>query len=201
MRELLAFEHRHDVAIPHSRERIRATAAARGRLLRRQPRVDLNLVRGCFAQREHVANGATSFSVDLSSAPPITGISPNVGSEDGGTLIEISGIGFTRSMEAYFGTPYSYVGVESCDGPTHCSVLNPRGTGTVHITITNLINGAPGLFSAPTSADLFTYKAFPSGDMAPDRARLPAAHWSMSLAKISAWYPAQRRSSSTSMAF
>ena len=48
-------------------------------------------------------------------------------------------------------------------------IARPRGTGTVHITIANLINGAPRLFSAPTSADLFTYKAFPSGDMAPDR--------------------------------
>jgi hypothetical protein len=104
-------------------------------------------------------------------APIISSINPSSGSEDGSTLIDIYGAGFTGagSMEAHFGTsPNSYVGLKSCESTTHCTLLSPSGTGTVHITIAYLINGAPGPFSAPTAADLFTYQPFPYGDMAPD---------------------------------
>jgi hypothetical protein len=99
--------------------------------------------------------------------PTITSIGPGIGSEDGGTVVTITGTGFSKNMEADFGGVY--VGMfNSCNGTTQCTVMSPQGAGTVDITVGNLTSeGAPGVFSATTPADRFSYEPFPSGTMQP----------------------------------
>ena len=98
--------------------------------------------------------------------PTITGISPNNGSEDGGTSVALTGTGFSPYMQAAFGS--YYVGTGTCPSTTTCTVNSPRGTGQVHIAVLNdTPNGVPGILSTTSSADLFTYESFPGGTMNP----------------------------------
>jgi hypothetical protein len=91
--------------------------------------------------------------------PAVTRIDPNEGPEDSNISVELFGTELSSNMEARFGDVSA--GSMVCDTTTHCIVSPPRGTGTVHVVV-----GATDL-SAPTSADLYTYKPFPTGFMTP----------------------------------
>jgi IPT/TIG domain len=88
-------------------------------------------------------------------APPtVTGISPTSGLTTGGTIVTISGTGFTGATGVYFGkTAISNFNVVS---DTQITVTSPAGSGTVDITVTTA--GGP---SAISSADQFTYTSPP----------------------------------------
>jgi hypothetical protein len=90
--------------------------------------------------------------------PTVTRIVPNEGPEDSNISIDLFGTELSSNMEARFG---EVSGAMICDDSTHCVVSPPRGTGTVHVVV-----GATD-FSAPTPADLYTYKPFPTGFMRP----------------------------------
>ncbi len=84
-------------------------------------------------------------------APIVSGLSmPNFGPAGGGTMVTISGSGFTGVTGVEFGTvPATDVNITSSSTIT---ALSPGGTGTVDVTVTTL--GGP---SATTADDLFTY--------------------------------------------
>ena len=83
-------------------------------------------------------------------APTVSGVSPTSGPAAGGTLVTITGTGFTGTMGVDFGTtPATDVTVVS-DGVI--TAISPAGTGTVNVTVTTT-----GGTSAAVPADLFTY--------------------------------------------
>ena len=87
-------------------------------------------------------------------APTVTRLSPTVGPLAGGTLVTITGTGFTGATAVDFGTtPATNLTVVS---DTPITADSPAGTGTVNVTVTT-----PGGTSATSSADQFTYAAVP----------------------------------------
>jgi hypothetical protein len=80
----------------------------------------------------------------------VTAISPNSGPSAGGTLVTITGSGFTGATAVDFGTTAATnVTVESA---TTITADSPAGSGAVDVTVVT-----PGGTSANTSADRFTY--------------------------------------------
>ncbi len=95
---------------------------------------------------------ADQFTYTAVAAPIVTGISPNSGPAPGGTLVTITGTGFTGATAVDFGTtPATDVTVVS---PTTITADSPAGTGTVDVTVRT-----PGGTSAISTADDFTYTA------------------------------------------
>jgi hypothetical protein len=88
-------------------------------------------------------------------APTVTGISPSIGPEAGGTSVNITGTNLTGVTAVAFGvtaaTDFSFV------NDTSITATSPAGTGTVDVTVTTV-----GGTSATGSADEFTYAAVPS---------------------------------------
>ena len=77
-------------------------------------------------------------------APTVTGVSPTTGPAAGGTLVTITGTGFTGATAVDFGTtPATNLTVVS---DTTITVDSPPGTGTVDVTVTT-----PGGTSATSS--------------------------------------------------
>lgn len=68
-------------------------------------------------------------------APQVIGISPDSGSEEGGTIVSVFGNHFVDGAEVMFGdveaTAVSFVDEHQIDATT------PAGTGTVNVTVTN----------------------------------------------------------------
>jgi hypothetical protein len=94
---------------------------------------------------------ADQFTYTAGSAPSVTGISPSNGSADGGTLVSVSGSGFTGATGVYFGgLPAAGFTVNS-DGSL-VATAPPGVAGTVDITMTNAAGS-----SAVGSSDQFTY--------------------------------------------
>ena len=82
--------------------------------------------------------------------PTVTGMSPTSGPAAGGTLVTITGTGFTGATAVDFGTtPATDVTVVN---DTTVTADSPAGTGTVDVTVTT-----PGGTSATSPADQFTY--------------------------------------------
>jgi IPT/TIG domain len=82
--------------------------------------------------------------------PAITGLSPVSGVFAGGTLVTITGTGFTGATSVDFGSaPATDVTVH---GDTQVTALSPAGTGIVDVSVTT-----PGGTSPTTGADGYTY--------------------------------------------
>ena len=85
-------------------------------------------------------------------SPAVTGISPSSGERSGGTVVTLTGTGFTTDATVTFGgTPAAS---ESCAAATSCTALSPPGAATVDVTVTN-----PAGTSAPSPADQFSYSS------------------------------------------
>jgi PGF-pre-PGF domain-containing protein len=94
---------------------------------------------------------ANGFTLAGPPAPIVTGISPSSGSTSGGTIVTITGTGFTGATSVRFGSTAatSY----TVNNPTTISATSPVGTaGIFDITVTT----AWGT-SATSSSDQFTY--------------------------------------------
>ncbi len=82
----------------------------------------------------------------------VTGLSPTTGPTAGGTLVTITGTGFTGATAVDFGTtPATNLTVVN---DTTITADSPAGTGTVDVTVTTPVGT-----SATSSADQFTYAA------------------------------------------
>jgi len=86
--------------------------------------------------------------------PVVTGVAPNLGPEDGGTWVTISGVNLTGATEVDFGGIAASFGVDS---DTSIEAFSPPGAGTVNVTVTSF-----GRRSATSAGDQFTYVAAPS---------------------------------------
>jgi len=93
--------------------------------------------------------------------PTVTSISPSTGPAAGGTLVALTGTGFTNAMVVGFGaTQASSIAVLS---DTSLVAVSPTGTGNVNITVV-----APGGISAVVPAAQFAYTgAAPSATAPP----------------------------------
>jgi hypothetical protein len=88
-------------------------------------------------------------------APLVTGIGPVAGAVAGGTLVTITGAGFTAATVVDFGaSAASNLVVVSA---TEITVTSPAGAGVVDVTVTG-----PGGISATSPADQFTYLMAPT---------------------------------------
>ena len=88
--------------------------------------------------------------------PTVATISPTTSAATGGTLVTVTGTGFTGVTEVEFGaTPATNFTVVS---PTTITALSPPGTGIVGVSVMT----APTEASPASLADQFTYVAAPS---------------------------------------
>jgi IPT/TIG domain len=86
--------------------------------------------------------------------PVVTGVAPASGSTAGGTLVMVTGSGFTGAVTAVFGgVPGAGLNVVS---DTQLTVTSPPGAGTVDVTVTTTAGT-----SAASAADQFTYVTAP----------------------------------------
>jgi hypothetical protein len=95
------------------------------------------------------------FSLYTPAVPPtVSGINPSSGPPSGGTVVTITGTGFSTTAGTTsfdFGTGHAATAV-TCTSSTSCTATAPAGSGTVDVTAT-----VAGLTSAISSADQFTY--------------------------------------------
>jgi hypothetical protein len=90
------------------------------------------------------------FAASALADPIVTAVSPSDGPPAGGTVVTITGTGFTGTTEVDFGSANA---TPSLTTPTTITVNAPPGVpGPVHVTVL-----AAGVRSAPTGADLYTY--------------------------------------------
>ncbi len=82
--------------------------------------------------------------------PTLSGINPNFGPEAGGTVVTLTGSGFTGTTAVNFGanTAPNF----TCTSDTSCTATSPPGTGTVNVTVTTSGGTSP---SGPGTT--FTY--------------------------------------------
>ena len=95
---------------------------------------------------------ATANVADDDFAPTVSGISPMSGPEAGGTLVTITGTGFTGATTVHFGSTVLTSGEFNVSSDTEIVVSVPPGIGTVDITVTN----ASG--TSATGAATFEYQ-------------------------------------------
>jgi hypothetical protein len=95
---------------------------------------------------------ADQFSYVVVAPPSVTGVSPNTGATSGGTVVTITGSGFTGASAVTFGgvNALSFTVVNS----TTITATSPSGTGIVDVRVTTLVGQ-----SAATALDHFTYVA------------------------------------------
>lgn len=98
---------------------------------------------------------AASAGLCVPPLPTVTAVSPSSGTADGGTLVTITGTGFTGATSVMFGSTSATT--YTVDSDTQITVVSPAvAAGTVHITVTT-----PGGTSAAVSEDQFTYIVVP----------------------------------------
>jgi hypothetical protein len=95
-------------------------------------------------------SAADQFTFTAVAAPTVTGLSPTSGPPAGGTLVTITGTGFTGATAVNFGTtPATSFTVVS---GTSITATSPAGTGTANVTVTT-----PQGTSAISTADQFIF--------------------------------------------
>jgi IPT/TIG domain len=99
---------------------------------------------------------ADQFTYITTSAPTVSGLSPNNGPLAGGTTVTITGTNFSGATNVFFGTTAASFNDTS---NTSITAVSPPGlsAGPVDVTVTT-----PGGTSATTPADVFTYLARPA---------------------------------------
>jgi IPT/TIG domain len=105
-----------------------------------------------FTEYKTPPSNTDLFTYTVRVTPKVTGISPSSGLSAGGTLVTITGTGFTGATKVDFGkTPASGLVVQN---DTTIIVHSPAGTGVTHVSVIT-----PDGTSATSTADLFTYTA------------------------------------------
>ncbi|MGO9196536.1 MAG: beta strand repeat-containing protein [Acidimicrobiales bacterium] len=95
-------------------------------------------------------SNADRFIYLAPSAPVVTAISPSSGTQDGGTLVAVSGSGFNKATAVHFGTAASKSFHVISD--TQLVAASPSGSGTVDVTVTTSLGT-----SRTGTADEFSY--------------------------------------------
>ena len=104
-------------------------------------------------------NGTWTFTLNVATAPTVTGVNPGGGPPAGGTAVTVTGTGFepgSGGTTATFGTVAA--SSVSCSSTTTCVFTSPaQAAGVADITVTNETGT-----SATVAADHFTYEATPT---------------------------------------
>jgi hypothetical protein len=112
--------------------------------------VDVSVTTVAGTTPSTAASQYTYIDIVVPPPPAVTSLSPNTGSPGGGTVVEITGTGFTGATDVLFGgTPAMTVTVNS---DTQITTTAPAGLGTVDVTVSG-----PNGTSAITLADEYTY--------------------------------------------
>jgi hypothetical protein len=98
-------------------------------------------------------SAADQFTYTTAPAPAVTGVSPSSGTTAGGTLVTLSGSGFTGAYEVDFGSTPVFTFTVNTDG--QITVLSPPGPAGVWDVRVTTAAGA----SALSSSDRFTVTA------------------------------------------
>ena len=98
-------------------------------------------------------SSADVFAYDA--APTVTSLTPSAGPLVGGTVVMVTGTGFTAGSSVVFGS--ASAGSVSVTNATTLVATSPAGTGSVDVTVTTA--GGTSVASAP---DLFTYRVVPT---------------------------------------
>jgi hypothetical protein len=96
--------------------------------------------------------GADQYSYVVAPVPVVTGVSPNLGAPGGGTVVTITGSGFTGASAVTFGGVNALSFTVNSDGSI--TATSPPGVGTVDIRVTTV-----GGESNTGLSDHFTYVA------------------------------------------
>jgi hypothetical protein len=107
-------------------------------------------------------SNAVTRQIAIATSPVVTSISPSTGTSTGGTVVTITGTGFTGATVVDFGSAAgTNIVVNSA---TQITVTSPAGAGLANVTVVT-----PGGTSAIVPADQFTYVVNSSVvGMAPD---------------------------------
>ena len=135
---------------------IKSTAPIVGTFAGLPEGASLTIGNTAFTISYHGGNGDdVVLTQATASAPTVTGISPNSGPAPGGTLVTITGTGFSGATAVDFGTTAATDVTVVND--TTITADSPAGTGAVDVTVT-----APNGTSATSTADKFAYIASPA---------------------------------------
>src|SRR5207248_7460958 len=96
---------------------------------------------------------ADHFTYNAAAAPAITSVSPNTGTTAGGTVVTISGSGFTSASNVQFGNIAALAFAVNSD-TSIIATAPPQAAATVDIKVTT-----PSGVSSTGAADHFTYSA------------------------------------------
>ena len=94
----------------------------------------------------------SSFPYQYEPVPTVSGLSPADGPAGGGTMVTITGIGFTDVTAVDFGLNNPATNLTLSSSGRSLTAESPAGTGTVDVIVTTA-----GGMSAASPADLFTY--------------------------------------------
>jgi hypothetical protein len=105
-------------------------------------------------------------------APTVKDLDPNTGDPDGGTVVVITGSGFSGQPTVKFGNKTVSSSNVEVDGPTQLTVVAPAGTAgtTVRVSVTNDYGTSPN-----TSADDYTYEEGAESGLSIDNAEYSLA--------------------------
>jgi len=112
--------------------------------------VDISVTAG---GKTSAASTADEFTYEA--APTVTAVSPSIGASTGGTIVAITGTGFTGTTAVKFGSTAATS--FTVDSPTSITALAPSGTGTVDITVVTTIGT-----SATSAAYQYTFEMVPA---------------------------------------
>jgi hypothetical protein len=102
-----------------------------------------------------LASNADRFVYVSPTAPVVTGIAPSSGTQLGGTLVAVSGSGFTGAKAVHFGSAAATSFKVISD--SELVAKSPNGSGTVDVTVTTKLGT-----SRKSAADLYSYLAGPA---------------------------------------
>ncbi|MDA8145627.1 MAG: IPT/TIG domain-containing protein, partial [Thermaerobacter sp.] len=98
-------------------------------------------------------NGGDTFTYAAPvSVPTVTGVSPQVGDAAGGTVVSITGTGFTPAMAVVFGSGHPADGVTFVSDTELTAVSPPHAPGPVDVLV-----GGVNAASAPNPTDKFIF--------------------------------------------
>ncbi|HEX4245855.1 MAG TPA: IPT/TIG domain-containing protein, partial [Acidimicrobiales bacterium] len=112
--------------------------------------VDVRITYTYSGQNVSIDLGSVAVIPPVVPAPIVTSLSPATGPAAGGTVVTITGTGFTGATSVLFGSsPGTAVTVVSA---TQITVTSPAGSGAVPVTVTT-----PAGTSTPGPSSMFTY--------------------------------------------
>ncbi len=104
---------------------------------------------------------ATSSADQFSYVPVVNGVSPSSGPTAGGTVVTITGMGFSAANAVSFGAITIYPPSFTVNDTQIMASSPPESAGKVHVTVTVITAAGTSITSDKTASDYFTYMLAP----------------------------------------